>query len=221
MLPNSQKFSIINPHIIQTVDNKISLGTKYPLVWVQYTRGIKKFLGGEFDYDRFDLKLRKTFNFKYLGRLTIQLQGGYIDQPIPVCNLYYAPSSYREFTFFAPNSFGTMRSNEFLSDRYATVFLYHNFGYLLFKGKKWFHPEFALSQNIGFGWLDNKEKYSYNTINPEEMNLGYYESGFLINNLLNFRLYTIGLGAFYRWGPYSFDTAWDNFAFKLSMIFPF
>ena len=206
---------------IQTINNKISLGTKYPVVWIEYTRGIKNFLGGEFDYDRFDVKIRKTFNIKYLGKLTIQLNGGYIDQPIPATNLYYAPASYRLITLFAPNSFGTMRSNEFLSSKYASLYFYHDFGYLLFKGKKWFHPEFALSQNIGFGWLDHPEKYDYISIDPKEMNLGYYESGLLINNLVNLKVYTIGIGAFYRWGPYSFDNVGDNFAYKVSMIFPF
>jgi len=206
---------------IQTINNKISLGTKYPMVWFEYTRGLKNFLGGEFDYDRFDLKIRKTFNIKYLGKLTIQLNGGLVDQPIPACNLYYAPASYRLVTLYAPNSFGTMRSNEFLSNKYASLYLYHDFGYLLFKGKKWFHPEFALSQNIGFGWLDHPERYAANSINPKEMNLGYYESGLLINNLVNLQIYTIGIGAFYRWGPYSFDNVGDNFAYKISMIFPF
>ncbi|MDD4602655.1 MAG: DUF5686 family protein [Bacteroidales bacterium] len=206
---------------IQTIDNKISMGTKFPVVWAQYTRGIKNFLQGDFDYDRVDLKIRKTFNIKFLGKLTIQLNGGYIDQPIPVCNLYYAPASYRMITLFAPNSFATMRNNEFLSNKYASIYLYHDFGYLLFKGKKWFHPEFALSQNIGFGWLDHKERYIYNTIQPKEMQLGYYESGLLINNLINLQIYTIGIGAFYRWGPYSFDNVGDNFAYKISIIFPF
>jgi hypothetical protein len=114
-----------------------------------------------------------------------------------------------------------MRSNEFLSNKYASLYLYHDFGYLLFKGKKWFHPEFALSQNIGFGWLDHPEKYDYISTEPKEMNLGYYESCLLINNLVNLRVYTIGIGAFYRWGPYSLDNVGDNFAYKISMIFPF
>jgi hypothetical protein len=206
---------------IQTINNKISLGSNFPVVWVAYTRGIKNFLGGEFDYDRFDIKVRKTFNIKYLGKLTLQVNGGYVDQPIPACNLYYAPASYRLITLYAPGSFGTMRSNEFLSSKYASLYIYHDFGYLLFKGKKWFHPEFALSQNIGFGWLDNPEKYAYISIDPRQMNLGYYESGLLVNNLVNLKIYTIGIGAFYRWGPYSFDNVGDNFAYKISMIFPF
>jgi len=206
---------------IQTINNKISLGTNYPVVWFQYSRGIRNFLNGEYDYDRFDLKIRKTFNIKYLGKLTVQVNGGYVDRPIPACNLYYAPASYRLITLYAPNSFNTMRSNEFLSNAYASLSLYHDFGYLLYKGKNWFHPEFALCQNIGFGWLDYKEHYQYISINPREMNLGYYESGLLVNNLINLQIYTIGVGAFYRWGPYSMEKVGDNFAYKISMIFPF
>ncbi len=206
---------------LQTIETKMSLGTKYPIVWLQYTRGIKGFLGGEFDYNRVDLKIRKTFKLKYLGDFSFQFNAGYVDQPIPACNLYNGHGSYRVFTLYAPNSFATMRMNEFLSNGYASIYLYHDFKYLLFKGKKWFHPEFALSQNIGFGWLERKERYEYFQNETKEMNLGYYETGLLINNLVNLKIYTIGIGAFYRWGPYSFDNVGDNFAYKISVIFPF
>jgi len=209
---------------IQTIDDKISLGTNYPVVWLQYTHGIKGFLDGQFTYNRVDLKIRKTFMIKYLGKLTFQVNAGYVDQPVPACNLYYGNASYRLITLYAPNSFATMRMNEFLSSRYASLYLYHDFGYLLFKGKKWFHPEFALSQNIGFGWLDHPERYRY--VNPSQepyktMDLGYYESGLLINKLVDLKIYTIGIGAFYRWGPYSMNNTWDNFAAKITVIFPF
>lgn len=208
---------------IQTIDDKISLGTNYPVVWLQYTHGIKGLLDGEFDYNRIDLKIRKTFMIKYLGKLTFQINAGYVDQPIPACNLYYGEGSYRLITLFAPNSFATMRMNEFLSSKYTSLYLYHDFGYLLFKGKKRFHPEFALSQNIGFGWLDHPDRYRY--VNPlqepyKTMNLGYYESGLLINKLIDLKLYTIGIGGFYRWGPYSMNQTWDNFAMKITIIFP-
>ncbi len=206
---------------IQTIDNRINLGTKYPLVWIEYTRGIKGFINGQYDYNKIDLKVKKTFNIKFLGKLTFQLSGGYVDQPIPACNLYYGNATYRVFSLYAPNTFGTMRMNEFLSNTYASLFIYHDFGHLLLKGRKWFHPEFAIAQNIGFGWLDNKDHYAFQTPPPREMNLGYYESGLLINNIVNLKLYTIGLGAFYRWGPYGFDNVGDNFAYKVSIIFPF
>ena len=139
---------------IQTVDNKVSLGTRYPVLWFQYTRGIKGFLDGEFNYNRFDLKVRKTFRVKFLGKSTIQLNAGYVDQPIPACNLYNGNGSYRIVSFYTQYSFGTMRMNEFLSNGYAALFLYHDFEDLIIKGRKWFHPEFAIAQNIGFGWLE-------------------------------------------------------------------
>jgi hypothetical protein len=208
---------------IQTIDDKISLGTNYPIVWLQYTRGIKGLLDGQFDYNRLDLKIRKTFVIKYLGKLTLQINAGYIDQSIPACNLYYGDASYRLITLFAPNTFATMRMNEFLYNKYSSIYLYHDFGYLLFKGKKWFHPEFALSQNIGFGWLDYPDRYKDINISQRTdlaMNLGYYESGLLINKLVDLKLYTIGIGGFYRWGPYSLNNPWDNFAAKITIIFP-
>lgn len=206
---------------LQTVETKMSLGTNYPIVWLNYTRGIKGFLGGEYNYNRLDLKVRKTFKLKYLGDFSFQVNAGYVDQPIPATNLYNGNGAYRLVTLWAPNTFATMRSNEFLSNAYVSLYLYHDFKYLLFKGKKWFHPEPAISQNIGFGWLEHKERYLYSTDNLREMNLGYYETGLLINNLVNLKVYTIGIGAFYRWGPYSFDNVGDNFAYKVSVIFPF
>lgn len=209
---------------IQTIDDKISLGTNYPVFWLQYTHGLRNFLDGQFDYNRLDLKIRKTFMIKYLGKLTFQVNAGYVDQPVPACNLYYGNASYRLITLYAPNSFATMRMNEFLSSKYASICLYHDFGYLLFKGKKWFHPEFAIAQNIGFGWLDHPERYQYINLSQKPyktMDLGFYESGLLINNLVNLKLYTIGIGAFYRWGPYSMNNWYDNIAGKLTVIFPF
>jgi len=205
---------------VATTKAKISLGTKYPIVWFQYTLGIKNFLKGEYNYNRFDLKIRKTFNLKFLGKLSFQFNAGYVDVPIPVCNLYYGNASYRLVTFFAPFSFATMRMNEFLSSSYLALYLYHDFGSLLFRTKKWFHPEFALAQNFGIGWLIDKERYA-SINNSKEMNLGYYESGLLINNLVNLKILNVGIGAFYRWGPYSFDNVGNNFAYKFSIFFPF
>jgi hypothetical protein len=53
------------------------------------------------------------------------------------------------------------------------------------------------------------------------MELGYYESGLLINNLLNLQVYSLGIGALYRYGPYTFKNGWDNLGAKLVIKFPF
>jgi hypothetical protein len=202
---------------IVTKRTRISLGTKYPVVWVQYTRGIEGWLDGEYDYNRIDAKIEKSFFTKYLGKTSLMLKGGYVDRAIPATDLFNGNGSYRFFTIFAPNSFGTIRMNEFLSDRYAALYFTHNFGKLLKRWEK-FQPELAITTNAVFGWLKYDENHL--GINYKTMDKGYYESGLLINNLLNLRVYSLGVGAAYRWGPYSYPTFEENIAIKVSITFP-
>jgi hypothetical protein len=202
---------------LRTKRIKISLGTKYPVVRFQYTRGFTDILKGEFDYNRFDIKISESFFTKYLGTTNIELRAGYIDGDLPYCNLYNGNGSYRVFTMYAPSSFATMRMNEFLSNRYVALYFTHNFGELLVR-TKFFSPEVVIATNIAFGDLNNPEQHhniAYNT-----MEKGYYESGVLLHGLLNLQLYKLGAGVFYRYGPYGFDKTGDNFAYKVSIVFP-
>ena len=48
---------------------------------------------------------------------------------------------------------------------------------------------------------------------------GYFESGLVLDNLLKISISKIGLGAYYRYGAYSFDKVIDNCAFKLKISF--
>jgi hypothetical protein len=202
---------------IVTKRTRMSLGTKYPIVWLQYTRGLEGVLGGEYAYNRLDVKVEKSFYFKYLGRTSLMLRGGIIDRSLPESNLYNGNGSYRFFIIYAPNSFGTMRMNEFLSDRYVALYFSHNFGKLLKRWEK-FQPELVLMTNVGFGWLKYNEN-QYN-ISYKTMEKGYYESGFSIDNLLNLRVYSLGFGAMYRWGPYTFPQFEDNISLKVTITFP-
>ncbi len=202
---------------LKNTRNKIPLGTDYPIVYFHFTHGIKNFLNGDFDYNRYDLKIEKSFFTKYLGKSSLALTAGYIDGKIPYGQLFNGHGSYRSFTIFAPNSFATMRMNEFTANRYSSVFLTHNFGKLLLRHKN-FQPELSVITNIGFGWLKNAGDHSGIILKP--YNKGYYESGFVINKLINFQIYSIGIGAFYRYGPYSFDKFMDNLGLKLAIAFP-
>lgn len=198
--------------------SRVSLGSRYPVIWLQYTRGISGFLEGEYEYDRIDLKVEKSFYVRYLGKSTFVLKGGYIRGDVPYCNLYNGNGSYRDFTIFAPQSFATMRMNEFLSDRYVSLYWEHNFGKLIVRKEK-FSPEFVVLTNVGYGWLEDPGSH-YN-VEYKTMENGYFESGFLVNNLLDLGVYSIGVGAFYRYGPQSYASFIDNAAFKFSIVFPF
>ncbi len=204
---------------IQLPDTKISTGTNYPVIWFNFTRGITGLLNGEYAYNKFDLKIQKSFFIKYFGKSSFDIRAGYIDKPVPYTNLYNGRGAYRSFTIFAPASFATERMNEFLFDRYVFLFYTHNFGKLLWRGKK-FSPEFALATNAGFGWLNHPEYH--NNVTFDVMDKGYFESGLLINNLLNMmNVYTLGVCVYYRYGAYSLPEVCDNFAYKLTLVFPF
>jgi hypothetical protein len=203
---------------IQNMRKKISMGTDYPVLWVQFTKGIRGLLEGDFDYDRIDLKVEKEFYTRYIGKTSLKLAGGYVGADVPYTNLYNGNGAYRTFTIFAANSFATMRMNEFLTSKYAALYVSHDFEKLLYKGKK-FKPEFAIATNILFGWLDFKANHFF--IDYQIPDKGYYESGLQINRLLNLQLYTLGLALYYRYGPYALPDNWDNFAAKFTIKFAF
>ena len=107
---------------------------------------------------------------------------------------------------------------EFLSDEYANIFYSHNFGSLLFKFPR-FKPQFVIVHNTGWGTLKDSLDQGIDFKVKDKV---YLESGLLINNLIRFKLlniYYIGFGAgtFYRYGCYTLDKTWDNFAVKLSI----
>lgn len=207
-----------NEKLVRTVNSLVSLGTKYPVVTFIYTKGFNDFLNGMFDYSRFDLQVEESFYTNYLGETKIRLRAGYIEGDLPYCNLYNGNGSYRPFTIFAPNSFATMRMNEFLSDRYVALYFTHDFGKLLYQ-RPHFKPELSVSTNIAFGSLSSNDMH-FNA-NFSTMEKGYFESGFMINNILDLKIYNLGAGFYYRYGPYSLSKFSDNAAWKISVQFPF
>ena len=202
---------------LKNARTQISLGTKYPVVYLQYSHGIDNLLDGEFNYNRYDLKVSHSVYIKYLGKSSITLNAGIIDKNIPYTDLYNAMASFRQFTVYVPNSFATMRMNEFVSDRYVSVFYTHDFGSLLYRSKK-FEPRIAIATNAGFGSLRHPENHTL--ININTMEKGYFESGLLLNNLLKLPMYSLGLGAYYRYGAYAYDETRYNFSWKFSLTLP-
>ncbi|MBP6978561.1 MAG: DUF5686 family protein [Bacteroidales bacterium] len=203
---------------LKNVRTKVSLGTPWPIVWFTYTRGFQGTLGGDYSFNRYDLKIQKSFFIKYLGETNFMLKAGYIDAALPCTNLYNGNGSYHTFTIFAPHSFATMGLNEFVIDRYVAFYLTHNFGKLLFRTRG-FEPELELTTNIGFGSLKHTEYHHHITIKTMEQ--GFFESGLNINKLLNLsNLISMGLGVHYRYGPYHLAKEMNNFAFKFTMILP-
>ena len=192
--------------------NRISMGTDFPVVWLNYGRGLGV-MDGEYEYTRVAAGVLQTFTTKSLGETSVMIEGGKVDGNVPFYRLYNGKGSYRNFSLEAANSFATMRMSEFVSDEFVSLFFRHNFGSLLFRRGN-FRPEVVFASNAGFGRLSNQG--SHINIPVRSLDKGYYESGLMINNIIKQLFIGYGFGIFYRYGPYSYNRTIDNFAFKLT-----
>jgi hypothetical protein len=206
-------------------NSNMSLRNRYPVVYLSYTKGIKGFMDGGFDYHKIIGGLESSFFVKGFGRTSVFAQAGWVGGETPYSILFNGRGSYDRWRMFlVRNTFQTMRANEFLVNSFAYLFIEHNFGSLLFNTAK-FKPEVKLYQAIGFGWLDNPEQHQ--DIVVQDLRRGYFESGIMLSNLIrvpmfNFGYFGVGAGAFVRYGPYYLPTnVLDNFAFKIDMTFAF
>jgi hypothetical protein len=199
---------------LQTPRYKTSLGSDHPIVYAQVTKGLKDVAGGAFDYMRYDMRVESSFLIREYGKTTLQLNAGLVSGDVPYSILYNGKGSYERYALMYGNtSFGTMRMNEFLSDRYASLFFSHDLGSILFHSEK-FRPGLVLISNIGFGTLQHP--YHHFNIPIRTMEKGYFESGLLINNLLRSELLGVGVGALYRYGPYALEETKENIAVKFT-----
>lgn len=203
--------------LIQTLGQTFTIPTHYPVIWLQYTKGLNGVAGGEYAYDKLDAKIEKSFTTKLYGTSTFQLTGGKVWGDVPLFKEYMARANFNKSYFVvSQNDFETMRINEFFNSQYVALYYTHSFEKLLFKTKKT-RPILALHENIGFGSMDNPAQHL--NIVYKTMNKGYYESGITVDNIYKTTFTGLGAGIFYRYGPYAFADYKDNFAFKLSLTY--
>lgn len=208
--------------IVQAFNKRLSLGTNYPVIYLTYTRGFKGILDGNFPYNKLELALSKSFQFKHIGKTNIFAMGGYIWEDLPYQKLFKGNGSYSSsFMLYFKNTFQTMRVDEFAYDKYFSLLLTHDFGSRLFKIKN-FKPGLILSQGILYGTLSDKNKHNdFDFTVPDKW---YFESGIMFDNLvrvniLNLMYVKLGLGVYYRYGYYSFEKTLKNFSVKLGIRF--
>jgi hypothetical protein len=208
--------------LISSMGRRLSMGTKYPVLSLSYTRGVDGVLDGQFSFNKLEARVEESVYFMSLGESKIRIDAGLIDQPLPYALLFTGEGSHtRDVSILVRNYFQTVGLYEFLSDRYVNVFFAHNFGSLLFHAGK-FRPEFTVVQNIGWGTLSNPEYHQQIEFKTKEK--GLYEAGLQIDNLIRMNYLNVGylgfgVGGYYRYGPYALDKATDNMAFKISMTF--
>ncbi|MHC2992296.1 hypothetical protein OB13_12095 [Pontibacter sp. HJ8] len=205
---------------MQLFNQTMPMATPYPVLWLQYTQGLDGLNSDGYTYNKLDLRAEGTFRQRSLGETTITLAGGFVEGDAPFVSLYNSYGSYSSsYNVYAGEGFETMRPYEFFSDRYTALFLRQDLGKRLLR-TKFFQPNLVLLHNMGIGDL----KQAIPDLLPlqyDNMRKGFFESGLLLNNLISSAFSGIGVGVFYRYGPYALPREKDNLKFKLTATLAF
>lgn len=184
------------------------------ILWATVTKGLKGALSSDLDYWKADMKLQGKFRIRKVGMEFWQVSAGWVSDPVPYLKMYTPKANYDDLSVFSPNSFETVRSNEFLNELLIAIHQRHNFGAIK-TGVNWIRPEIHWANSFGIGWLNTPQLHTGFKI--QDMSKGLFETGIVIEDIIKVNLIGIGGGVFYRYGAYSFSNEINNLAFKLSL----
>lgn len=111
---------------------RISLGSKYPILELQATMGVKGLLNGGYNYQKLEIAVSDNINTGVLGHSYFRLTAGkyYGTLPYPLLEIHNGNETY----FYDQQAFNLMNFFEFISDEYASIMLTHHFdGFFLNK----------------------------------------------------------------------------------------
>lgn len=184
-----------NEIMVRQTFDKVSMGSDYPIVGIDFTAGLKNVLNSDYEYYRLELSIKHDFDIAPIGYSDVLLSGGKIfgRVPYPLLKLHEGNATY----FYDPNAFSCMDFYEFASDLWGAVFWEHHFrGFFLgkiplMKRLKW--REVATVKAL-WGRLSDKNDGSMASSDalllfPEGMtsvSKPYIEVGVGIENILRF-----------------------------------
>ncbi len=105
--------------------DRVSLGTKWPIIKFNYTLGIKGLLNGQYNYQRISLTLSDDIHLPPFGYTKVMLEGGKIlgQIPYPLLKLHNGNETYS----YDNTAFNLMNFYEFVSDQYLNLSVAHHF----------------------------------------------------------------------------------------------
>jgi hypothetical protein len=104
---------------------RISLGSKKPIVELMYSVGVKNILHSGFNYHKIDFRLRDRVPVNPIGSFYYDIFCGKVFGQLPYLMLYVPQGN--ETYFFNTFAFNMMNEYEFAADQYVSVFIRHYF----------------------------------------------------------------------------------------------
>ncbi len=175
-----------------------TITTKYPILTLQYSLGIKGLLGGQYYYNAFHLAVSKRWYVSPLGYSDISLDAGYItgNLPFPLLIIHPANTAF----YYSFSSYNLMNVEEFVSDHYVGLDIDHYFNGFFFNKiplLKKLRLRELVEGKLLFGGVRPENNPA---LNPDQMkfplnngvlstyvlgNQPYFEAGVGVYNILN------------------------------------
>lgn len=114
-----------NEQFYQGKTYRIPIYNSYPVFTMRYNIGVKNVLGGQYNYHNLSLRIFKRMFMSRLGYSDMYLDGGIIfgQLPYPLMSVHAANQTYS----FQLQGYNLMNFLEFVSDRYVSLNIDHNF----------------------------------------------------------------------------------------------
>ncbi len=109
---------------------RANVGSNFPVVTFQLAFGLKRVMGGQFNYTRLNLNVSDMRLLGILGKLRWNIEVGKVFGSLPFLFLQSADASETYITNWT--GFNTIHRYEFVADRYVKIFLDHHLEGLLF-----------------------------------------------------------------------------------------
>ena len=170
---------------IYTKRQRVSLGTKYPILNIYYTIGFPNFLHSNYSYQKLHASVSDKIKMSFLGRSTIYMEGGKVfgTLPFPLLELQKGNETY----WYDDYSFNLMNYYEFITDEYFLAMITHRFDGLflnkipLLNKLKW--REVIMFKGVVGDISDENKSYSVFPEITHELTKPYIEASAGIENI--------------------------------------
>ncbi len=168
---------------------RLSLGTKYPIINIDFTAGLQGILGGDYEYYKLHLSVEHKFPIHPFGDFKYILDVGQVfgNVPFPFLQIHEGNQTYA----YDKYAYNLMNYYEFVSTRYISLMVEQHFNGLflnhipLFRRLKW--REVAGFKALGG---DITQRSSELMLFPETLDnldrVPYMEAGLAIENIFKF-----------------------------------
>lgn len=207
----------IRERVMMVGDNRISKGTKFPKLRVKIAKGWKDIATSSLDYLRVNAEIQQDILLRGAGKINWTLKGATTEGDVPLFLNQVGNGTGRNWNLSVSNTFQTMMPSDFYST--SQIALYTQWMLNAFKTKKkWNEPQLGFHHAIGFGTMRSNSIIQHSQ-QFRTMEKGYFEGGLIINNVLVSGVTGIGIGLFYRYGPYAEVNEFKNFVPKITISF--